>query len=396
MRHRKGVSAKPVAHFAKPVEVSEPRFILLRMDYLSTQPNRVSMQDIADELGISKATVCRALLGRQRVSEETKSRVRMTAKRLGYRSDAALSALNKHRWAKHTRNQGGFSIAVISARGGYQKAKERKSNIENHPDGIAEAAAEQGIRVETYDLDNYANPLQLGRQLYHRGIDGILVSVDGRVSEWDFPFEKFYCTTINYDGPSHRLHAVVPDWFNVVPTAVNELLKRGYRRIGFASFTRFNPAIDSRLMASILLAQRKLESEFGSQPNIFEYSFNQRDTGYKTGIEPFEKWYRQEQPEVIVDNNHLCCWWCYDLGIQFPEDCGYVTLNGPGKWVNESGLANVSLHRRMIGRAAVEMLSNLMQLNIKGVPENPTRIVVPCQWYDGGSIRAESVSRDTA
>lgn len=46
--------------------------------------NTVSMQDIADELGVSKVTVSKALNGKDGVSEEMKERILQKAEQYGY------------------------------------------------------------------------------------------------------------------------------------------------------------------------------------------------------------------------------------------------------------------------------------------------------------------------
>lgn len=57
----------------------------------------VTLQDIADEVGVSRGTVDRALNGRGRVSEETARRVREAAEKLGYQKSLAATGLAARR-----------------------------------------------------------------------------------------------------------------------------------------------------------------------------------------------------------------------------------------------------------------------------------------------------------
>ena len=57
----------------------------------------VSIKDIAKACGVSAATVSKALHDQKDVSEETKERVRQTAKELGYLPNAAARALKTNR-----------------------------------------------------------------------------------------------------------------------------------------------------------------------------------------------------------------------------------------------------------------------------------------------------------
>lgn len=57
--------------------------------------HRVSLKDLADELGVSIATVSRALRGSHEVGEEMKERVRALAKKLNYRPNPFAQSLRK-------------------------------------------------------------------------------------------------------------------------------------------------------------------------------------------------------------------------------------------------------------------------------------------------------------
>ena len=59
----------------------------------ATRPQRVSLKDIADELGISQTAVSFAINDRPGVSEETKRRVKETAAKLGWSPVYAAQAL---------------------------------------------------------------------------------------------------------------------------------------------------------------------------------------------------------------------------------------------------------------------------------------------------------------
>ena len=59
-------------------------------------PDRpISMQDIADELGISKGSVSLALSDSKKISEDTKIKVRKLAMELGYKRNALVGYLQE-------------------------------------------------------------------------------------------------------------------------------------------------------------------------------------------------------------------------------------------------------------------------------------------------------------
>ncbi|MDA3875185.1 MAG: helix-turn-helix domain-containing protein [Kiritimatiellae bacterium] len=58
---------------------------------------RVRLQDLAEELDLSRATVCLALKGDPRVADDTAERVRKLAHTRGYQPDPVFSALGERR-----------------------------------------------------------------------------------------------------------------------------------------------------------------------------------------------------------------------------------------------------------------------------------------------------------
>jgi LacI family transcriptional regulator len=63
----------------------------------SPKPRRVTVRDIAEEVGLHFTTVAEALRGSSRIKEATRLRVEEAAERMGYRPDPILSALSAYR-----------------------------------------------------------------------------------------------------------------------------------------------------------------------------------------------------------------------------------------------------------------------------------------------------------
>src|SRR5436305_14104955 len=61
---------------------------------------RVSLRDIAAEIGVSHVTVSLALRGDVRISVARRSEIAAAAERLGYRPDPTLASLSAYRQAK--------------------------------------------------------------------------------------------------------------------------------------------------------------------------------------------------------------------------------------------------------------------------------------------------------
>jgi len=63
-------------------------------------PSRISVREIAKQLGLSHATVSMALRGNTRVAAATREEVRRYAESIGYRPDPMLGALAHYRQSK--------------------------------------------------------------------------------------------------------------------------------------------------------------------------------------------------------------------------------------------------------------------------------------------------------
>lgn len=359
------------------------------MDLFTNEPKRVTLRDIAERMGISKASVSRALNGRKGVSEAFRAKIQSEANAMGYRPDLALSALSRHRWSDTHRNMKQFAIAVVQIRETDHTGTTNKASLENSIEGAREESANRGIQFDTVTIRPTANNRPIARQLFYRGFDGLIFLVDGIVDEWLFPTENFSCVSVGMGRPFKEMHSVVPDWFNSVRIAVKQALSLGYRRIGFCLFNRFNPEIDELVLAAILMTKYQLAQKFGPQPEILFYH-KHPEVEYDHFIEEqpdFKNWFKNQRPDVIIDTNQLVYWQCHELGIAIPEEVGYISLLGNLHSECPSRIAAVSLHRRMAGRVAVDLLTGLIQLNLKGIPENPYRLTIPAFWQDGASVR---------
>jgi LacI family transcriptional regulator len=367
------------------------------MDTFVDRPQRVSLEDIAQAIGVSKATVCRALLGRARVSEATRARVKAAAERLGYRPDPTLSALTKHRWAVGAVPRASYQVALIRVLGDDAGKRARVSiNTDSAIEGMRRRCEELGFMLSEWVLEEQHSPQHLGRMLYSRGVDGLLINIEGPVRPWEFPWDHFAAVTLGHDQLFHPSHAVVPDWFRAITMAVEQARQAGYRRVGFASFWRRNPEIDDRLFGAIRLNRARLEEDFGPQPAVFEYPSAPVAGADIMEIdrERFAAWWRDERPDVVIDTNRIAYWWLRDLGVKLPREVGYITTVGNTSEGDEARLSSVSLRREHQGKTAVELLFNLLQLNQRGLPPHPVRVTVSCGWVAGETLgRARPVRR---
>jgi LacI family transcriptional regulator len=156
----------------------------------------VTLQDIADRLGVSVATVSRALAGYSDVAENTRQRVLKAAKEMGYRPNIIARRLQQQRTETL-----GFVIPTHGPRFSDPFFSELLT-------GIGNEAAEQ-----EYDLLVSTRPPEEEMRVYERmvreqRVDGMLVvrtrHQDPRIAyllEQNFPFVAFGRSDLSADFP---------------------------------------------------------------------------------------------------------------------------------------------------------------------------------------------------
>ena len=185
------------------------------------------IQDVAREVGLSTATVSRALRGLPGVSEETRIRVQEVSQRMGYVASAAASVLA----SGQTR-----TIAVVVP------------YVTRWYFGEVVEGAESVLRARGYDVllynlagDPQARHRVLSTHLLTKRVDGILViGVQPSASEREWL--ATHAPPLGLVGGSvPGLPTVRIDDVQTALTAMRHLIGLGHRRIGYVGGSRVEP-----------------------------------------------------------------------------------------------------------------------------------------------------------
>ncbi len=354
------------------------------IDFKSKRPTRVGLSDIATAANVSKATVCRALLGRGRVSPVTRQRVKEIADEMGYEADPALSALTRYRWGDRVSARSRYSVAFVYVSPHSNSPTTLTAEVREN--GVENRAKELNFIFEKHLLDAQTPPERLSQTLYARGVDGVIFHISGPIFDWNFHWDRFACVTIGFDGESHRLNSVTSDWFSSLRMAVAKAVAAGYKRVGFANFFRGNPSMDARIHGAALVERERLTKEFGHQPAMHWYpkDRNLKKPIFETEGPPFLRWVEKEKPDVIIDGNRTAHWWLRDSGLRIPSDVAYVTLNALPQ--AETEIAGAFHFRERQGRIAVDLLYSMIQSSERGLNDSPIRLTTSCGWHSGASL----------
>ncbi|MBK1877673.1 LacI family DNA-binding transcriptional regulator [Pelagicoccus mobilis] len=350
------------------------------------------MDDVARAAGVAKATVCRALQNRPVVAKATRERILKAARELGYQADPSLSALSQRRWSdggKRTYRQ----VALVH----YESKKyldkyAETPNEERYrlsPRALLFPAAKEkakllGYQISEYSTSDYKNSEQLSRILYNRGIDGLLLSIEGPISKIELPWERFSAIAIGLGLDEYNLPHVSSDWMSAVSLAVQKAKERGYRRIGFIKLVHENPSIDFRISSAIEFQRHGLESQFANR--IPTLSGQREDFNpWQDWIPVFKEWYDRWKPDVVVDGTHCASHWFKTIGVKVPEECAIVAIDRTNH-EDHKHISYVDHNYAAQGEWAMEFLSTMIQNSVKGQTDIPPRLTLPCTWQEGSTL----------
>ena len=310
------------------------------------QNSPITMKDIARDLGVSVATVSRALKDSPRISEEKRKQIQEYAREHNFFPNVIAETLRK------SRVQPNKVIGVIVP----QFVHYYFSCILT---GIEEEASRRGYRIMVAQSDErYEREVKICQSFYANKCCGIIVSMAKNTTKYDH-FQKlidmgiplvFYdriCTGVNAS------RVVVDDYMGAF-TAVTHLIDTGCRKIGYYGM-----------------------------PGSMEIGKNRyngyRDALLKNGLEPNPEWMKECDnradaevitPEILSQPNHPDAFFAVNddtaigilysakrMGFNVPDDisiCGFT--NGQRAVACDPMLTTVEQRGVMVGEEAANIL----------------------------------------
>lgn len=345
----------------------------------SSPGRRVTLKDIAKELGVSHVTVSMALRNNSRVAKSTRERVRKKAAEMGYSPDPMLTALTHYRRTS-TSTPIQSSIAWINLWPAPAKLRAYRQ-FDLYWNGAVKTAAERGFRLEEFSLKNM--PIDtLTTALRARNIPGIMLPP----APYPLPFNLSTFLWNNYSVIQFGLNTDLPA-FNSVSSdqlinaamAFDRIRARGYKRIGFCcSQTRLRT-----FGAGFYWAQYSVPE----QERVPILNFPSNDPDLKFSM--LKDWSGNEKPDAILideSHGHDIPQMLTDMGYRIPDAIGLASTNVLDTNIN----AGIDQDPEEIGHAG--MLALIAQINsdIKGIPRRCHHTLVEGSWVNGDMLPARS------
>lgn len=341
-------------------------------------PTDVTLQDIADRAGVHRSTVSLALRDHPRISPAVRERVQGLARELGYRANPLVSALMQSR--RTGRAEKDTVIGYVSC---YPTRYGWRPPHHDRPDyfpGAEARAQELGYKVEHFWLAEPGMTAErFGAILMHRGINGLLIGrlPPGRM-DMDLPWQRFSCVALGRTLATPQLHRVAEDHFAGAWEAMERLLDRGHRRIGFVfSETDESPQLADLWLGAYLRQQMRVPAGDRIEP----FFFDPRDDHARD----FGVWFVRTKPDaLLVTNVAPVLQW-----IEHREEARSsraVPMVGLVNRQPAAGRERVYCDPAKLGALAVEMLIGMMHRGEVGVPSERHQVLLRGEWWDEASV----------
>jgi DNA-binding LacI/PurR family transcriptional regulator len=339
---------------------------------------RVTLNDIARKVGVTKAAVSVALRGKPGVSEGMRETIRRVAAEMGYVPDPILQRLTSYRGGGKTAD---FQSAIAWINHWPNSSQLRAfREFEQYFRGASAAARRQGYRLEEFIWPSGMSAAQAERELVQLGVLGLLLPPHPPNVDWGgFAWTRFSLIRFGLSVRKPDSNLVSADHQRAIIMAMHRIFGHGYRRIGLVYNQAHDRSMGGGYLGGFLYAHKLLAGLELVPPLDSEISTARAAAGSRRR---FEKWMARYQPEAVLTARPETISFLRELGLRVPQDVAVA-----GTSIHDIEVdAGVDQCPGDIGQIAAEMLIKQISLNERGEPPEPARILVESRWRDGGSL----------
>lgn len=337
---------------------------------------RATIQDVAREAGVSKATVSAAMNNTGTIAEATRSRVIDVAEKLNYRP------------AVITRNAGGQARPTIGM-------LIREINNPYHVEvaaGASQWAEKNGYGfLVTSSGGDYVMERNRVEMLRERELDGIIINPvlhEGADLSYLYELRRRNFPFVLLAG-IYGVRASIVDVDNVEASwrAVSYLIQHGHSRIAHLAGPSFSMHSQERIEG---VRRAFSESHLVFSGDIIVRAGHNFEDGYRAGLELFTTRPEAEWPTAVTCYNDLVALGLYralaELGLSVPTDVsiiGYGDL--PMLEYFPVPLTTVRVPKLEMGETAARLLIGLIE---SGPAETPERVNLETELIVRSSTRS--------
>lgn len=324
------------------------------------------LKDIAAATGMHAMTVSRALRNVGRMRPETRQRVLEAARTMGYRPNAAASAMR----TGHT-----GCIAMISSphlHVSYFTPNVMEviiAAVANHGGYLAHATIPSDVDVS----DTTTLPRLLSRHM----AEGVLLNYTHDAFPHFDDFLQRNGLPAVWMNHKRRTNAVYPDDFGAARKVTEQLIALGHKRIAFVRLVRESDMYRNEEHYSVtdrLAGYKAAMQQAGLRPDelVFSHHWDQWNESIESRLQPLAKIFcdpaRRPTAVIIYRYGPVLMGLLQKLGVQAPEDVSVVSFTGYAAHAVEQMLSWVPVPGETMGAHAVEMIFQMIETGKKELP----------------------------
>ena len=339
---------------------------------------RVTIYDIAAKVGVSHSTVALALRNHHRISEKRRRQILQVAKEMGYSPDPLLAALASYRaQIQPTKLQN--AIVWLNHWEQPERLRGAHREFDAYWRGAHSSAQRFGYRLDEVRWEPEFSAQRFEQILLTRAIRGVLIPPHPVPPDWgDFDWNKFSVIRFGLSVPKPDSHLVTADQLRAVLMAARKISELGYQRIGLVIPEDQDRRLGGNFIGGFAAAQTFYQLAV-LPPFLIEERFYLSDNA--RGAQLLQRWLNKHKPDALLTSVGSLPEILRELGYRVPKDIAVA-----GTSIDVPVDAGIDQHSEAIGRVAVEMLVSQINLNERGEPEDPSRILIESRWRDGNSL----------
>ena len=333
----------------------------------------VSMKQIAEQCGVSVATVSKALNGHKDIGEETREMVRRKADELGYLTNAAARALKTNR---------SYNLGVLfEDMGGLGLNHEFFASV---LEGFKAEAASRGYDFTFISKSIVGRSSTYLQHCKYRGFDGVGIICVNFFDSDVLDLIRSDIPIVTVDHVFNSSISIISDNVNGLETLVTHAYEKGHRKIAYIQGEE--TSVTQNRLIGYHRALKKLGLEVNPQ-YIKRANYYNAESSYAAAVELISM---EDRPTCVLfpDDFSLIGGMraIFNAGLKVPEDISVMGYDGI--IVSQVMTPKITTYRQnahLIGSTAASKLIELI--------DNPNTTVLDKIVVEGSLLEGESVKQ---
>lgn len=342
----------------------------------------ITLRQIASAAGMHVSTVSLALRNDPRLRPATRRRIQQLARRLGYAAGPLTQSLARYRSAK-TQSLGRPCVAWVTHHptpGGWKKLNSAQQSFL----GAHECARALGYELEPVWVGAEDMTVARATQLLRaQKAIGLLIAPAVQLRKHlHVPWNVLPAVSIGLSLARPLLHIAAHHHCRSARLAVEQLVRRGYRRVGLILLARADERVEHGWLGGYLASAGEQTGRAFPPPLILP----------RWDAKLIQRWYERHRPDAILTRHLELQATLANMSISVPDDVGLASLSLPDR---SGALAGIDENARAVGVGAMAMIADMITRGEKGIPDAPQRLLFEGAWIDGRTVRSAAPTRRT-